>query len=537
MSQLSDCTDTTLAGASKRVVIVGGGFCGVLALANLVDQAETPCSIVLVEANGAPGAGVAYGTPERVHLLNVRTECIGAFADQPDGFYRWLQSPNGKTQAERFAPGVVLTRDSFAPRALYGAYLRQILAESLLKAKAKGIFVQIRQVSAIGASLVDSRTQQVMVTLECGAMQQNLLADALVLATGNPPPRRLAFEAGLGEGAGNYVVDVWRPQPYSRYPQRVSELPATAEIVLVGTGLTLIDTVLTLRAHGYQGRITAISRHGWLPAVHARTRPYPAWELTTHPERAPQSALGLFRRLRAEIEHAATLGYDWRSVIDSLRPVTPTLWRRLGFDERRKFQRHLATLWNIHRHRLAPELGAQLQAMQERGELRIVAGTIREVNPTDDGLAVSYCRRGTRQPETIDAALLLNCAGPDYELLNSGHRLLDNLCKRGLITVGPLGLGIKMTSRGTAQGRAPDAIFPLGSLLVGELLESTAVPELREQAKSVAQKVLRRLTQVERRIHVDKIVLPTQPQRPFWTRSIYLDRSTTPHFDSRIYAL
>jgi uncharacterized NAD(P)/FAD-binding protein YdhS len=45
----------------------------------------------------------------------------------------------------------------------------------------------------------------------------------------------------------------------------------------------------------------------------------------------------------------------------------------------------------------------------------------------------------------------------------------------------------------TAKGKASDAIFPLGSLLVGELLECTAVPELREQADKTAAEIMKRV--------------------------------------------
>ena len=96
MNELPDCTANHAAGPPARVGIVGGGFCGTLVLANLVEAAARPLVIELFEPMML-ATGVAYSTTECTHLLNVRAERMGAFADQPDHFYRWLQSAAGKT--------------------------------------------------------------------------------------------------------------------------------------------------------------------------------------------------------------------------------------------------------------------------------------------------------------------------------------------------------------------------------------------------------------------------------------------------------
>lgn len=477
--------------------IVGGGFSGTLVLANLVNQAAIRFTVELFEAHGPVNGGVAYGTPDVTHLLNVRADRMGAWAGQPGDFYRWLQTAQGKVQTAQIWPGRTVKEGSFVPRALYGAYLQQLFTDTIAQAQAKGITVRVNQATVVDA-VYKQETQQLLLAVKTDATQQTIAVDALVLATGNVMPRRFAFEAGLRRCAHYYIPDVWRTPADCLYPHQVAQLAPETAVVIIGTGLTMVDTVLTLQANGYRGTIYALSRRGWLPATHAPAKPYPAWPLTTAPDRAPLTALGLLKALRAEVKQAAAQGYDWRSVIDSLRPVTRTLWQRLSVAEKRKFINKLLPLWNIHRHRMAPEICEQLTALQRSRQLQVIAGQLYHLDPTQEGLEVVYRRRQGQHLETIQAALVLNCTGPEYDIAASDHRLLKNLRDRKLVTVGPLRMGIESDVQGSAVGQAPGLIFPIGALLVGELLECTAVPELREQTRQVADCVLNRVEQANR---------------------------------------
>lgn len=482
-----------------RVAIIGGGFSGALVLANLVEQAninETTggnLSIEWFESGEMLGTGVAYGTKDPAHLLNVRAERMGAFSGKPDDFYQWLQTEEGKKHAEKFFPGQSISSESCVPRMLYAEYLKHIVNRSLNVAKEKGIKVRTSQSTIIDASIHDKESQQIMLSIKRGGLQQEALVDAVVLATGNLPPRNHGFQTGIVAGIGNYVEDVWHTPADHIFPSRVQELSADSEIVIIGTGLTMVDTVLTLKSRGYKGTITAISRNGLIPAAHAHTEPYPAWEWVLAPQFAPRTAIGLLTRLREEIRRAEKEGYDWRAVIDSIRPTTQTLWKQLNTAEKRKFLSRLLTFWNVHRHRMSSDIHATLKPMQQSGALKIIAGKIYYVGSDKEGLTVAYRKRGTNRVETIRPALVLNCTGPEYDIAASDHKLLKNLRDRELITVGPLRIGVETTESGTAKGKAPDAIFPVGTLLMGELLECTAVPELRDQALQTATNVLNRI--------------------------------------------
>jgi uncharacterized NAD(P)/FAD-binding protein YdhS len=488
-----------------RVAIIGGGFSGALVLANLVRLTDGALTIDWFEPSGRFGTGVAYGTTDNVHRLNVRADRMGAFAKAPDGFYHWLQTEAGQDALHRLWPGNDVAPDSYVPRVVYGAYIQAIVADAMEAARTKDIRIHCYPVAVDDIVLKGDTTHQLQLQFESEDTRHQLTVDAAVLATGNLPPRSHGFQRGLVTDKINYIDDVWNAPKGHLFPEHVGELSPDTDIVIVGTGLTMVDTVLTLRQHGYKGKMTAISRSGLIPAAHRNVKPYPAWEWVHSPIYAPRTAFGLLVRLRQEIRKAEAEGYSWHSVIDSLRPVTQTLWRQLETQEKRRFLRRLATFWNVHRHRMAASLHQTLRDLQQSATLTILAGKIYYIGSDKDGLTVAYRKRGTNRVETLRPALVLNCTGPEVDIAASDHDLLKRLRDRELITVGPLRAGIEMTEHGTAKGKAADALFPIGTLLVGELLECTAVLELRQQAAQVAGDVLRRVNSLhdpaERAMH------------------------------------
>jgi uncharacterized NAD(P)/FAD-binding protein YdhS len=475
-----------------RVAIIGGGFSGALVLAHMIKAAEGALIIEWFEPN-ALGEGVAYNTKNAIHLLNVRAERMGAFGGKPEHFYEWLQSDSGKKVITNLWPNHEITGETYVPRVVYAAYIKHIVHEALAEARTKHIVVNIHATSVSDAALHNPDTQQLALIFHEAGKTHELVVDAAVLATGNLPPRSHGFQTGLLAGKDNYVDDVWNTASNHLFPHRVNELPADSEIVIVGTGLTMVDAVLTLKAGGYKGRISAISRSGVVPNVQVHSKSYPIWEWVHSPHYAPRTVAGLLTRLKQEVQKAEAEGYSWQSVVDSLRPVTQTLWKQLDVREKRKFLTRLSSFWNIHRHRMAQEIHQEIRSLEQNGTLTIIAGKIYYIGSDKDGITVAYRKRGTNRVETIRPTLVLNCTGPEYDIAASDHILLKRLRDRELITVGLLRAGIEVTAQGTAKGKAEDSLFPIGTLMVGELLECTAVPELREQTQIVARQVLARV--------------------------------------------
>jgi uncharacterized NAD(P)/FAD-binding protein YdhS len=364
---------------------------------------------------------------------------------------------------------------TFVPRRVYGDYLEALLGGS-------------RQVAAPGASLVRRQGEVVDLTAGGGAWAWSLrfadgsrvAADRVVLALGNLPPRDPALASGnWPDDQSRYVRDPWRTGAL--------EGRARGPVLLVGTGLTMVDVALQLQAQTPGQQIVALSRGGLFPHAHRTGGAAPSHGMPV-PDPTP-SLTALLRFVRSAAVVAEAGGGDWRDAVNALRPVTSELWRALPRHEQRRFVERLARFWDIHRHRLAPEVAAAVAALRESGRLTFATGQIRAVAGAGAGVAVTVQQRdgGAR---TLRVASVVNCSGPTGNVRAGGSRLLEALCASGTVRPHPLALGLDTRSDGAlrdARGRESETLFALGPLRRGELWESTAVPEIRAQARSLAQ--------------------------------------------------
>jgi uncharacterized NAD(P)/FAD-binding protein YdhS len=313
------------------VAIVGGGFSGASLAAALLRRSEPQLSAVLIERDGNPGRGVAYGTPCDRHLLNVPAQKMSGLADDPLHFLRWAQ----KNYAATVQPG------DYLPRRLYGQYVESILREA--NESHPGRFEWQRD-EAEAIRQVNGETE---IYLRSG---RNIVAEKVVLALGNFPPADPNL-SGRTEASARYVSNPWAANGLDA--ARHNEA-----VLLVGSGLTSVDVAIALRERGFEGKIHMLSRHGLLPQAH---KPADQWAAFWSDE-SPRTARGMFRLLREQAHEARKQNYDWRAVLDSLRPFAQKIWGSLPLKERRRFLRHLRAYWDVHRHRVAPQIAGMLAA-------------------------------------------------------------------------------------------------------------------------------------------------------------------------------
>jgi uncharacterized NAD(P)/FAD-binding protein YdhS len=438
--------------------IIGAGASGVLA-ALQIRRASPGSGIALVEAGARAARGLAYGTPYGAHLLNVRAGNMSAFPDDPDHFVRWLAARVPGTGAE-----------TYAPRPLYGEYLASVL-EGVRPTRVQGTAVGLtRQERAWMVHLHDGRTVR-------GAV--------VVLALGNLAPDDPPELSRLNDD--RYVRDPWGPGV-------ASGLDRDAPIMMVGSGLTMIDLVLALRAEGHRGRIHALSRHGLLPREHAEylPRPLPGPLALATPAAAA-------RWVRCEIEPRPSTEsphdpchhqrHDWRAVVDGLRPHTATIWKGWTVRQRASFLRHARYLWDVHRHRVAPEVAERIRALLDSDELKVHRGRIVAVDAVPGGLIVRWRRRGEAAEESLAVARLVNCTGPNSNYGTIDLPLVVQLRRAGYLVPDALGLGVETGDHGALLGRDGNPVpglFTLGPLRRPGLWETTAIPEIRAQAAALA---------------------------------------------------
>ncbi len=430
------------------VAIVGGGFSGTMAAAQL---ARLGIRSLLIEGSSRAGRGTAYATPEPAHLLNVRAEGMSAWPDDPAHFARYFAAHGGAPR-------------EFTERRLFGDYLSGILQEAV----ASGL-VEVVETRAVAA-----RAQAGGWTIDVEG-RDSVAAGALVLATGNQPPEPLKFNQN------SRFFD----NPWSEAAQRALRKAAAADdaVLIVGTGLTMVDLVLSLTAAGHRGRIVAFSRRGLLPRAHAEFDPAPV-EFDDVPQGNVVALLRWTRR------RAGAVG--WRAAIDSLRPHSQRLWQALSVEEQQRFARHARPWWDVHRHRIAPQVAQSLRDRVADGSLQILAGRIAEVAADDEALSISISRRGGADDAVPDRfAYAFNCTGPLGRINRTTDRLLRQMLDDGLVKSDALGMGLEVDAASRVQG-APLA-WALGPLTKGRFWEIVAVPDIRQQAAAVADDIARSL--------------------------------------------
>lgn len=445
------------------IVIVGGGLSGTLCALH-VKAARPDLNVQIIERSKRLGPGLAYGKCSDEHLLNVPVSRLDTRTSV--SFSEWLaghpefHSPLADALAE--AGGRL--EDAFVQRYLFGAYLEE-QAEALIASgqltRKRGEAVAFLDASQRGVLLEDGR---------------QISADAVILALGNLPPKSPAdAEIGLEDLRG-YVADPWARAALSTIQPRET-------VLLVGTGLTMVDIVLSLRAQGHIGSIIALSRRGLLPSRHAFGGQWPAF-LANAVEVSPA---GLLRLVRREIANAERAGIPWQRVIDAIRPFIARIWQSWRVSERRSFLRHLRPRWDVVRHRMAPRIADQIEALVGNGDLMIMAGRLQACEDAGEETSADILTRAG-QHRTIRAARIINCTGPRSDFASNGIPLIVDARRKRLIQPDPLGLGIETDSCAvvSADGATSSWLFAVGPLTRPSWWEITAAPEINAQILDLA---------------------------------------------------
>ena len=172
--------------------------------------------------------------------------------------------------------------------------------------------------------------------------------------------------------------------------------------------------------------------------------------------------------------------------------MTQWLWLEAGETERRRFLRHLRPWWDVHRHKLAPAVGATIETMQAEARLAVAGGRLLSVTPLEGGAEVAFRMRGSDSVERLRMQRIVNCTGPESDIANVGEPLLNTLLESGLIRQDPLRIGVDVDAQCRAigaDGVASATLSVIGPVTRGTFWESVAVPDIRVQAAQVAERL------------------------------------------------
>jgi uncharacterized NAD(P)/FAD-binding protein YdhS len=437
------------------VTIIGGGASGVLLAAHLLRHPDTDIRVTLIERRGEFGQGLAYSASQRDHKVNVPARGMSAFADDPEHFWRWLQQRGYPSSHGSWV---------FVPRRLYGAYLEHVLAEAG-KASPGHLRVMSEEVMAVREGKTGIET-----VLANGT---SLISRNAVLAVGHET--QPARSRGIAVRVGS---------------ERDTPLPGDAEVMILGSGLSMVDAWLSLADADHRGPITVVSRNGLLPKGHRDVPPISIDSADVPFGTSLPYFMAWFRELVGETE---AHGGDWRSVVDGLRPYNQRIWQSWSGHTRRQFLRHLRPWWNIHRHRLPPELHDRLVRAVASGQVQLVAAEFIGVERVDGRVHAQIRRRGSRNRETLSVDRVYDCGGVSVDVMSSSNPVIRNLVANGRARADALHIGLDVDEHCAIidrDGKATDRLLVIGPLTRGRFFEIEAIPDIRVQAATLAARIL-----------------------------------------------
>ncbi|WP_447784688.1 FAD/NAD(P)-binding protein [Pseudomonas germanica] len=459
---------------SADILIIGGGLSGTMLAVQLL-RLPGRRKVLIIEPRAELGRGEAYSAVELGHTLNGNAARMSVDPDNPDDLTQWLTEHIAGGGWPESAEQDVPVSELFAPRGLFGVYVQQRLAEARKVGAQNGSSVE-----HIRAEVIDLQVEadSVQLTLSDG---QSLRGSRAVLATGMFLAARTPQKTSNGLNAP--ALDPWDVAA-------MHQLDPQATVLIIGSGLTMVDAVVSLEQAGHRGPIEVFSRHGLLP--HVRRQP-PGWIDFLSDDHSIRTPRQLLRELRRQCQAAIAQGIDWQAPLDTVRVHIARLWSQATDTQRRQFVRHVRPWWESHHHRSPPLSAALVERLYKEGRLRIQAASFKglETSP-DGGVRIRIRRRGESQTCVVQGAALINSSGIEYDWRRVARPLPQQLLARGLVQSGPLALGIAAAIDGAVldtDGRAASRLFAMGPPLRGMWWESTAVTDVALQAKALAMRL------------------------------------------------
>ena len=438
----------------NSVIIIGGGASGVILTAHLLRSTDPGLRVTLVERRDSFGKGMAYSTILPDHLLNVAATNMSAFPDDPGHYWRWLVE--NRLVAANAGP-------VYTPRGIYGRYLEHVLATCVERESATGRLRLVKQ-ECIGVATTQGGVEARL------ADGTSLVGHVVVLATGHD-------EAPATDQ--NFALRVGSAED--------TPLDPDARVLVLGTGLSMADAWLTLQHRGHKGEVVAVSRRGLLPWPHQKGNPIKLDSADIPLGTELSYFVDWFHKLVRETEKA---GGNWRDVVDGLRPFNQRIWQNWPATAKRRFLEHTKAWWDIHRHRMAPQIHAKVSEAVRSGRLRLLAARVLDTQPDGDhGRKVRLLPRRSRETETLHVGRVYDCTGIVKDVSTGSIAVIRSLTDRGLARPDPLRLGLDVTPDCAVidtSGSVSDRLFAVGPLTRGTFFEIDAVPDIRNQTARLA---------------------------------------------------
>lgn len=451
---------------SQTIAIIGGGFSGINVAVQLAKQAKEQISILIFNYKYPVTKGVAYHTNNEEHLLNVPASGMSFFADAPHHFVEWLR----KNYDDKFLSEARDHNDSFISRRIYGQYITDVFNKQILH-------------SGVNYNLIEDEVTDVQATNEGYTINTlnnfSATCNKIIFALGNDEPEMPSFITNEMMNEGVYVNNPWMQES-----QRIND--KEKDILLLGSGLTMVDNLISLLDNGFNGKVHVVSSKGFLPVAFIKSNTDNGIVNELQPPYQINIVFDIFRKHAHRLHEQGICGGE---VVAALRPLTQKIWIELSVEERIRFLSHIRHLWGVFRHRLPLQPYNLLMDLVKQGRVKITAGRLVNVEYSK-GVAMAIIRQKKSSDFlSLPIQRIINCTGPLNNISRSKHPLIQNLLKRNIVEPDDLKLGLRATEEGkiVTKDQPSENLFTMGPMLKGVLWETTAVNEIRYQAMHLAR--------------------------------------------------
>lgn len=440
---------------TSSIAIIGGGISGSLTVLQIIKQSKKPLTIFWFDTQNKFCKGYAYNTFDEGHLLNVRANNMSVFPDEPSHFVNWLGVHHPKYSSK-----------DFVSRKLFGDYVLHTF-ESL---KDSNPLITLYQIAEEVKSINKPNDFFEIKT------HQNYQAQKIILGFGNFLPAHPRTISKEYISSKNYFQNAFNAQ-------LTNQIQLHDHITIIGSGLTMIDMIVSLSHFNYQGKINVISPHAYIPQAH-QENPLPSVDSFIDSKKI-YSLSEILSLVNKQLKKAKKDNLNLHSVIDSMRPFLQNIWLNFSLDEKKQFLRHLRHKWGVARHRAPSQSMAIFNKLKSSNQLKLIKGRISDIISLKSGFDIIYSNQLDKQ-QTLQTQLIINCTGPESDYSQLKSTLIQDLIKNQLISPDSIKYGINAQK----DGYISNNIYTIGPPLKGILWESVAVPEIRVQAQELGAKII-----------------------------------------------
>lgn len=505
---------------SKREVIavIGGGSVGVSFLSQLVDmviesKVSEKIEIMLFEPQEIVGPGYAYQADFDCNILNTNADTMAINYGDKGHFIRWLNAKRGVW--ENLYPGIDVHENSYLPRGLFGLYVNSIYQDTLEKCKQERIF--FKRIQDIATDIVIINKNEFCIDTEYSG---GFICNRVVLSIGNIPSNNFKEMHAITGYFNN-------PYPCSAITNAIEK---NDSVCIIGTNLSAIDTVLSLRESGHKGAIICASRNGRFPSVRGKlNKPHKLKKLTKNNideminknngtlrmndvirllveeyelktgvriniHEILNSDTGIYNYLLTEIKLSISNERFWQSIIYATNDVIDYVWHKLSIQEKTLFNKFFRSKWMSYRVSFPLENALKIQAQLRDGQLNVFDGMQNiSYDNTDKIFHIEMHSRKTGLKTVIYSNIVVNATSYSLDVINTNNKLVQNLLSRKIAKAHEFGGFVVDYSNGcliNQNGVINQKITALGSLTTGVYFWTNAMEVNARLAKNQATSIV-----------------------------------------------